>query len=406
LYNFKKMQLNDVSKYFLQYFEKKSCVHPVSFSRSVFHFLQTEINKAQMFLETRMIMQNLSVTVQQMHREEDIIKPVKDHVPKEFWVRIKEYSKNIIRFETRLEEKIVELIFIVEDKKVKEILDVYFVYAKQALIWLQIALTFASRECLSLEKISVYFYFNPFMKLLPQNSRDPLGEMHANTAYTYACPRDVSEIVVFRKEDWFKTFIHETFHNFGFDFSSSPDMSSINNKILNTFHVKSDVRLYEAYTEFWATVINVSFCAYNKNNYERECVYLLNMEREFSLFQLVKTLDHFHLSFRDLLKKGKAYDLYKEKTSVLAYFIIKCIMLQSFHEFISWCQQHNGRPIFQFRSTEKNQESFANFIVKESMSRALLESIECTESFYKEKKRENKDPFILQSFKMVICEMG
>ncbi len=397
------MQLNDVSKYFLEYFEEKKCVHPVSFSPQVFSWLQFEIKKARKYLDS---MQNIAVSVQQTHGEKDIVKPAKDHVPEKFWFRIQEYSKNIIRFEARLEKRTVELIFVVEDKKAKQNIDLYFIYAKQALTWLQIALTYASSECLSVEKISVYFYFNPFMKLLPENSREALGEMHANTAYTYACPKDVSEIVVFRKEDWFKTFIHETFHNFGFDFSNSHDMSSVNNKILKAFHVKSEVRLYEAYTEFWATVINVAFCAYGKKQYERECEYLLNMEREFSLFQLVKTLDHFHLTFQDLLVKGKAYELYQEKTSVLAYFIIKCIMLQSFHEFIYWCEMHNGSPIFQFRSSEKNQESFADFIIKESSSKAFLESVQCTESFYDEKKRENTDPLVMQSFKMVICELG
>jgi hypothetical protein len=403
------MQLNDVSKYLLKYFQTKSCVNPTTYSPALFDWLKNEIDLSNKYLESNSIIENISVTVEQIHEESDIKKPVKDHVPKIFWVRIQEYSKNIIKFETVLREKVVELIFVVEEKQVKRNLQKYFEYAKRALVWLTMALSYVTKECSSLEKITVFFYFNPFMKLLPENEKETLGESHANTAYTYACPKDVSEIVVFRKEDWFKTFIHETFHNLGFDFSANPATALINERILKTFHIKSEVRLYEAYTEFWATVINVAFCAYQsqkRTSYKDECVYLLNMEKEFSLFQLVKTLDHFHLRYKDLLEKGKALEFYKEQTSVLAYFIIKTILLQNFHEFISWCQTHNGNPIFQFRSAEKTQISFADFIIKASKSQMFIKSLQCSESFYFDKKRENKHPFIMQSLKMVICEMG
>lgn len=401
------MQLNDVSKYFLEYFQAKSCVHPISYSSIVFDWLKREIENANNYLQSLSIMQNMAVTVEPIFEEEKVIKPLKDHVPEQLWMRIRKHSKNIVKFETVLDKKVVELIFVVEEKQVKKNIKKYYLYAKNVLIWLFIALSHASKSCSLQEKMTVYFYFNPFMKLMPETPRELIGESHANTAYTYACPKDVSEIVVFRKEDWFKTFIHETFHNLGFDFSENPASSAINERILKTFHIKSEVRLYEAYTEFWATVINVAFCAFErKQKYEDNCVYLLNMEREFSLFQLVKTLNHFDLRYQDLLQRGVAYEKYTEETSVLAYFIIKAILLQNFHEFIQWCQQHNKSPIFQFNSSEKNQISFAEFVIKASQSQFLLESIECTESFYEDKKRENIDPLIMQSLKMVICELG
>jgi hypothetical protein len=401
------MQLNDVSKYFLEYFQAKNCVHPTSYSPIIFDWLKNEIENANNQLLSLSVIKNMAVSVEHILEESTVIKPLRDHVPEQLWVRIRKHSKNMIRFETVLDKKVVELIFVVEEKQVKKNMEKYYLYAKNVLTWLLIALSLASKRCSSLEKITVYFYFNPFMKLLPETPRELLGESHANTAYTYACPKDVSEIVVFRKEDWFKTFIHETFHNLGFDFSENPATSAINERILKTFHIKSEVRLYEAYTEFWATVINVAFCAFErKENYKRNCVYFLNMEREYSLFQLVKTLDYFDLRFQDLLQRGEAYEKYKEETSVLAYFILKAILLQNFHEFIQWCQEHNGTPIFQFNTTEKNQISFAEFVIKASRSQFLIESIECTESFYRDKKRENMDPLIMQSLKMVICELG
>ena len=46
-------------------------------------------------------------------------------------------------------------------------------------------------------------------------------------------------------------------------------------------------------------------------------------------------------------------NLYKEKTSVLAYYVIKLILLAHYQEFMCWCNKHNT-SLLQFKKTSNN----------------------------------------------------
>ena len=60
---------------------------------------------------------------------------------------------------------------------------------------------------------------------LPENKTDILDQVNCNTAVTYACAVN-GECLIYRKEEWFKVFIHETFHAYEFQ----PD--SVNDELL------------------------------------------------------------------------------------------------------------------------------------------------------------------------------
>ena len=65
----------------------------------------------------------------------------------------------------------------------------------------------------------VFIYSTELTKNLPNSNIDILDQIHVNTAFTYSCIEQSNEIVIFRKEEWLKVLIHESFHNFGLDFS-------------------------------------------------------------------------------------------------------------------------------------------------------------------------------------------
>ena len=47
-----------------------------------------------------------------------------------------------------------------------------------------------------------------------------LEPININGGVSNVCVKNsLSEIVIFRREEWFKVLIHETFHNYGLDFS-------------------------------------------------------------------------------------------------------------------------------------------------------------------------------------------
>ena len=311
----------------------------------------------------------------------------------------------------------ITIIFIVEDEHVELKIENYNRYVDAMLLWLHILNDYASNSCSN--KLIVYLYFTGLQKKLPKNNLDILDENNVNTAFTTTCPKD-SEIVIFRHEEWFKVFIHETFHNFGLDFS---DMNNIDcsKKILDYFPVKSQVNLYEAYSEFWAEIMNALFCSFfslknksDKSEFLQNSVFFINFERNYSFFQLVKTLNFMGLQYKDLYSKSNESKilrdhLYKENTNVLSYYVIKTILINNYQYFLSWCKNNNF-SLLQFKKTTNNLNNICEFIGKYYKSKSMLENVKSMEHFFNKirnskKKSIHHDKLIL-NMRMSICELG
>jgi hypothetical protein len=392
------MKLTDVSQYILKFVSNKSkCVsyQPLSHTTSTFFTTFFEkMKQANSFVENkkREIFSPFQIFKNQ------IKKPKSNHIPSNLWRRIENKTKNTIIYTNQALGKKVEIIFAVEDSTVYK--EEYDEYVKYVMVWLYILfhLTPRDRNCAA-DGITIYFYFSPFMKLLPERKNEALNENHCNTAYTFSCS---NEITIYRKEDWFKTFIHETFHTFSLDFSQMNN-EKINKKILNMFHVESEVNLYEAYTEFWATIINILFCSFfNSANKLQHAEALINADMNYALFQMVKVLDHFGLRYLDLLQEMQTKHIYKEDTSVMSYYIIKTILLLNYNSFIKWCEQENTTYILNFQKTMQSQMSFVSFIERLYRSPSFIAVIECEEATW----IENTDPFLRETLKMTLCELG
>lgn len=333
---------------------------------------------------------------------------------------IKEHIDNTIMTELSytfsLYDRKITVIYILENDDVENYIHIYDEYTELIFIWLYILNLHASKECVN--KLTIYIYFTTLEKKIPTSKINILNEYNVNTAFTTTCPKDYSEIVVFRKEEWFKVLIHETIHNFGLDFSNMNN-DNINNFILNIFNVNSHVNAYEAYTEFWAEIINACFCSFNSlkdinnlNHFLSNCEFYINFEITYSFFQLVKILNFMGLSYNDLysnsIKSGIARDnFYKEKTSVLSYYIIKTILINNYQGFLNWCQKNNS-SIINFKKTYSNQMEFCKFIERNYKTQEMLNNIYVTNIFYSEmnNKKNQKEKDIFLNLRMSICELG
>jgi hypothetical protein len=273
---------------------------------------------------------------------------------------------------------------------------------------------YAPKECV--DSINIYLYFTSLLKKLPSSNIYVLDENNVNTAFTTTCPKD-SEIVVFRKEEWFKVLIHESFHNFGLDFSGMNN-GAVSNCILNIFPVNSQVNSYEAYTEFWAEIMNALFCSFFElkdksdiNEFLSSAEFYINFERRYSFFQMVKTLQFMGLTYRDLYSKteyAKVHreNLYKEKTNVLSYYVLKTVMLNNFQGFLLWCNKNN-LSLLNFKKTIGNQNEFCEFIRKNYKTKSMLEGVDESEDFLSKLKRKKGNmKYILSNMRMSICELG
>lgn len=333
---------------------------------------------------------------------------------------IDETSLTSLSYTFSLLKRKVEIHFILEETSERVVVEKYNRYIDLIILWLFILNDYASKECVS--ALTVYLYFTSLGKQLPNNNVDILDRAHINTAFTTSCPKD-SEIVLFREEEWFKVFIHETFHNFGLDFSTM-NTDTCNEKMLSIFKVDvEDVRLYEAYCEFWAEIMNALFCSYyalkDKNDLKtflKYSSYFINFERNYSFFQLVKALRFMNLNYSMLFSPTTKDQmlrstLYKERTCVLSYYIIKTVLLNNYEGFLLFCQENNV-SLLQFKKTTTNLDKFCSFIKDNYDSKSMLQNVSSAEEYYYEaKKKKNKINnknihYLLTNMRMSICELG
>ena len=310
----------------------------------------------------------------------------------------------------------IKIIFIVEDTHVELHLDTYHKYVDSMIMWLYILNEYSSKSCSN--TLVVYLYFTSLEKKLPSSNISILDEMNVNTAFTTTCPRD-SEIVVYRKEEWFKVFIHETFHNFALDFSDMNN-DAAHKCILSIFKVNSEVNLYESYTEFWAEIMNALFCSFfsikdktNITDFLDHSEFFINFERTYSFFQMVKTLKFMGLTYSDLYSPSHhsavlRENLYKENTNVLSYYVIKCVLMNNYQGFLAWCKSNNF-SLLQFKKTISSQKEYCKFIERNYKTRAMLKGVSETSVFLHSLERKSKRSnyhYIMSNLRMSICEMG
>jgi hypothetical protein len=157
----------------------------------------------------------------------------------------------------------INIYFLLENEIITQNdINIYNSYVDKIMVLLYIIKNYSFKKCSN--KLTIYIYLTDLKKELPKTRIDVISSINANTGFTYTC-LPVNEIVIFRKEEWFKVLIHETFHNFGLDFSSM-NIELYNEKIKTIFKVNSEVNLYEAYTETWAIILNCVFCSYFVNS--------------------------------------------------------------------------------------------------------------------------------------------
>ncbi len=408
------MILSNKSKKLISHFIKQSksdYIHATKQTDTIFTELYEKLFKSYIFVNRLDKESFFHITSKRIAKSSQITIPNGinlHHLPEDIKRRINQHSATEITYSFTIGERKIKIIFTVEEARVN--MQTYNKYVESIVMWLHIVNEYASFKCSS--GLVIYFYFTYAEKHLPKTNNTVLGETNVNTAFTTSCPKD-AEIVVYRKEEWFKVLIHESFHSFGLDFSNLNNADCLR-YILNIFPVESQVNLYESYTEFWAETMNILFCSFfslkhknNINEFLDNVEILLNLERSYSFFQLVKVLNHMGLTYKDLYSNTKNSDelrkiFYKENTNVLSYYIIKTILINDYQSFLLWCKKSNPN-ILQFKQTQHHIIEYCRYIEKKYKTKSMLESIEHAEKLIKTHKT---DKYLLTNMRMSICELG
>lgn len=286
-------------------------------------------------------------------------------------------------------------------------------FIKRAHIWLNIASHYACPKCSTV--VNVYLYLISHKKETPKMALQPVDKVHINTAFTTPC-MEHTEIVLFRREEAFKVFIHESFHNLGLDFSAFENVNKRAEQIVRSvFHINaSEMPIYECYTEMWAEIINIIVADIVAHPRRRgfETAWLaivrqINMERRFTMFQVAKLLYHNNMTYDDLLRPGNKYC---EKSSAFCYFVLKSLLLFRCDAFLDWCAKHNidrgeqscGGGRLQFNPAKA--ETFVNeLIITQYRNPEYVEALHKTHAYFV--KSKSKMPVLLRNtMRMTITE--
>ena len=258
------------------------------------------------------------------------------------------------------------------------------------------------QDHICLENLTIYIYLTPFKKTLPNKKGCILEPYHINTGVTRPCQKS-SEIVIYREEEWFKLLIHESLHVFGIDFSLIDNLT--NKELLKElFNIKSSFLVNETYCETCARLINTAFVSYykinnNKNNKNNKNINdindindkinkfnnlyskLINIERFYSIHQMIIILNHYNINYKDLISNNNTTqnivcNKYSEKTNVFCYYVLTAILMNNYLDFFKWCNINNNY-IFNFYKEKKNIDLFIDLIINNHNNKELFGIINC-----------------------------
>lgn len=249
-------------------------------------------------------------------------------------------------------------------------------WARRMFMWLYIGFQYSGVTCA--KELNIYLYPTPFEKRLPSSIHETVGPSHVNSGVTWRCsPR--GEIVLFRREEWFKVFIHETFHTFGLDIEPH-QVTILREKMRINFPIASDFNIAEAYTETWARILHTAFDSFERSKgmrgFSKLMVQGLAREKEHSLHQMHKILYFIGVPYSSLIGDTSTDALkrrmYREKSNVFAYYVLGGVLMNDPNGFMEWCSTNN-MGFFNFDSSELAANRFGEYLIVCSRANDVFE---------------------------------
>lgn len=185
------------------------------------------------------------------------------------------------------------------------------------LAWLRVCFSRCSRCPATLD---IILCLTAAPKKFPK--KGPLTAEHVNSGYAFRCTRH-GLIVVYRREEWFKVFVHETMHAFCFD--NAPETTPRVSSIGLGFEPPS---LPEAYAESWARIIST-------------------LERSKNWSQVRQSLDGMSKHGLGAASKVMSYvsSTSAPQTHVFSYYILTALILSDYESFVRKCHEVNGNGL-------------------------------------------------------------
>jgi len=251
-------------------------------------------------------------------------------------------------------------------------------------------------------KLSIYLYLSKLKKKLPNKKNDNIDfieirQININTGFSFSCLKN-NEIIIFRKEEWDKVLIHEMIHALGMDFAISEKLNDIaNRRMLDFFRISQqvnpDLKIYEAYTETWATILVTLFRIQRIN----QIPLFIQIQQAWAIKQYMKIMKYHRLKENPSIQNETELIL-KEKEPLYSYYILKCRLLFNIDYFFEYCfslkedyMKNEPIQIINFIKSSKAINSFIDLIQKTIYNRDVdITFMSVFERNFFHKKNHNK----------------
>lgn len=273
-------------------------------------------------------------------------------------------------------------------------------YWKRMMRWIILLFKYKKGDiCFS--RLHIKWFLFPISKLFSYNEEDTyvIQPKHVNTGYTYPC-NPTTDIILFRMEDGFKVFLHETIHAFGIDLA----LCHLKPEEKNTFtflnHYKIDTR--EVICEFYARLywmIEYMYEIYTarrvkgrEDNMKKHMHDMYFVTMHWSIFQGMRLLSISNTAFSSIFEKRsseKKRAIYEEMTSAFSYYAVTAILLYKFYHTPDFFRKRKTQHSLDILDLNhgKIRNYFDGTIYRE---RKLKKIVECMENENKYSSTSNK----------------
>ena len=324
-------------------------------------------------------------------RQQVSSKPATDYFPAEIQDYILNEQSVAVTYHFKVDKRTITLHFVLFNKRTSSLnMSKLLEHAKRVCALMHLVSMHANRATCS-STLNIFIYLTHFKKLLPDEKGKAIDTEHVNTGMAYHCAK-TNDIVVYRKEEWFKVLIHESFHAFGLSFIES-DMeggvdAAMQSMLKKMYAISHPVRVYETYCEIWARILNVMFACFSpistgsgtgattkdpistiKFAAFAECVMEgLHRDAQHALQQCAKIMHHMGIPDDAMMNPTKdnrdiVAKKYRENTNVFAYYVMTCALQHSPDVFMVWCHKNNPRAkMMQFLTIPSNFNGFMEML--------------------------------------------
>ena len=348
-------------------------------------------------------------------------------------VKVKEYIKNkqgsLVIYQLPFKDKTISINLIKYSKISPKLLENFDNLIRNMMAQIYLISTLTKNNTCSEDSLNIYLFLTPFKRELEKSQEKVLGAYNINGGFCNGCVSN-GEIVVYRQEEIFKVFSHELVHNFGLDtyiwdfmFQVKVENSKQNKmyyKFLNNFNLprENELGIQECLVEFWGEFFNNAIYSfvYSKNcnlsTYNQEFKFykqifetIMKFEIIHSFLQTTKIIYHNRITYVGLFSKNQS-SIYREKTHIFSYYMLKLFLLFDYKEFINSQISVTGENALLFNKSLQNMQKFFNYMISVSKYESVILNFKFMREFYMSIRvvKDKNINFLLNNLRMSVLE--